>query len=251
MEVFVSAWVGSTNLGDELVFRAMAAKLKGRGTTITAASISPAATAAAHQVKAVPSSNPAMLLGAMMRADRMVLGGGGLLQDQTSSVNLPYHLWRPAMARYLRTAVAGIGLGAGPLQTRGGRRWVQAGLRHARAITVRDRPSADLLAELGLAASVSADLAWSLPAPTPTPVAEHFVKPATVVGEKLKEFKHRTGKTGAPILNDAIAFVECEVREIACNGGDHAVVIGEVVEAGVHRDEPALTLLETGWHYGG
>jgi len=83
------------------------------------------------------------------------------------------------------------------------------------------------------------------------PVAEHFVKPATVVGEKLKDVPHRVGKTGAPILNDAIAFVECEVREIANGGGDHAVIIGEVVEAGVHKDEPALTLLETGWHYGG
>ena len=50
---------------------------------------------------------------------------------------------------------------------------------------------------------------------------------------------------------DAIAFFECEVREIANDQGDHAVVIGEVVEAGVPKDEPALTLLDTGWHYGG
>ena len=82
-------------------------------------------------------------------------------------------------------------------------------------------------------------------------IAEHFVKPAAVVGEKLKEVRHRAGKTGAPILEDAIAYFECEVREIANEGGDHAVVIGEVVEAGVQRDEPALTLLDTGWHYGG
>ena len=82
-------------------------------------------------------------------------------------------------------------------------------------------------------------------------IAEHFVKPATVVGEKLKEVRHRAGKTGAPILEEAIAFVECEVREIANEQGDHAIVIGEVVEAGVPKDEPALTLMDTGWHYGG
>ena len=82
-------------------------------------------------------------------------------------------------------------------------------------------------------------------------IAEHFVKPATVVGEKLKDVRHRAGKTGAPVLEDAIAYVECEVREIANERGDHAVVIGEVIEAGVHRDEPALTLMDTGWHYGG
>ena len=32
------------------------------------------------------------------------------------------------------------------------------------------------------------------------PIAEHFVKPATVAGEKLKEVRHRLGKTGAPVL---------------------------------------------------
>ena len=83
------------------------------------------------------------------------------------------------------------------------------------------------------------------------PVAEHFVKPATVVGEKLKDIRHRFGITGAPILEEAIAYVECELREIANDLGDHAVVIGEVVEAGVRKDEPALTLMDTGWHYGG
>jgi flavin reductase (DIM6/NTAB) family NADH-FMN oxidoreductase RutF len=82
-------------------------------------------------------------------------------------------------------------------------------------------------------------------------VAEHFVKPATVVGEKLKNVRYRAGATGAPVLEDAIAYVECELREIANERGDHAIVIGEVVEAGVRKDEPALTLMDTGWHYGG
>ena len=82
-------------------------------------------------------------------------------------------------------------------------------------------------------------------------VAEHFVKPATVAGEKLKDVRYRRGSTGAPVLEDALGFIECEVREIANESGDHAVVIGEVIEAGVHKDEPALTLLDTGWHYGG
>jgi len=82
-------------------------------------------------------------------------------------------------------------------------------------------------------------------------LAEHFVKPASVVGEKLKAVPHRPGKTGAPVLEEAIAYFECELREVANEWGDHAVVIGEVVEAGVHKDEPALTLMDTGWHYGG
>ena len=82
-------------------------------------------------------------------------------------------------------------------------------------------------------------------------IAEHFVKPGKVVGEKLKDYQHKPGKTGAPLLDDAIAFFECEVREIVNEDGDHAIAIGEVVEAGVRRNEPALTLIDTGWQYGG
>ena len=67
------------------------------------------------------------------------------------------------------------------------------------------------------------------------------MKPATVVGEKLNTVQHRFGKTGAPILDEAIAYLECEVREIANHLGDHAVVIGEVVEAGA-RDKEAAAL---------
>ena len=83
-------------------------------------------------------------------------------------------------------------------------------------------------------------------------VAEHFVKHAATPGEKLAAITHHAGRTGAPILDEAVAYVECEVREIANEHGDHAVVIGEVVEAGVREKEaPALNLADTGWHYGG
>ena len=83
-------------------------------------------------------------------------------------------------------------------------------------------------------------------------LAEHFVKPAQGHADvKLAGIAHHAGKTGAPILDEAIAFFECEVREMANGAGDHALVIGEVVEAGVRQDVEALTLKDTGWHYGG
>ena len=82
-------------------------------------------------------------------------------------------------------------------------------------------------------------------------LAEHFVRPAAAVGEKLAAVRFQPGKTGAPVLEECLGYVECEIREIANQWGDHALVIGEVVEARLHRDEPPLTLMDTGWHYGG
>lgn len=81
-------------------------------------------------------------------------------------------------------------------------------------------------------------------------IAEHFVKPAHTPDVKLTGYAHHPGATGAPILNDAIGYFECRVRDIH-PGGDHAIVIGEVVEAAIRHDEDPLVLKDTGWHYGG
>ena len=82
------------------------------------------------------------------------------------------------------------------------------------------------------------------------PIAQHFLKPAHLGGDKLEGVPYRLGKTGTPILEEAIAFVECQVRDIH-PGGDHSLVVGQVVEAGVHKDIDPLALKETGWQYGG
>lgn len=81
-------------------------------------------------------------------------------------------------------------------------------------------------------------------------LAQHFLKPAHLGGDKLSGIRHRAGVTGAPILEEAAAFVECRVKEIH-PAGDHSIVVGEVVEAGVQREAEPMTLKETGWHYGG
>jgi polysaccharide pyruvyl transferase CsaB len=165
MEVLVAGWVGSTNLGDELVLAGLVRLLRARGCGVTAVSVDPPATEREHGIAAVA---PGQVLAAAGRADAVVFGGGGLLQDETSALNLPYHLSRVWAARGRRTPVVGLGLGAGRLTTRLGRALVRTSLAGV-PLTVRDAPSADLLAGLGLPRpAVAADLALSLP---PTRVA--------------------------------------------------------------------------------
>lgn len=81
-------------------------------------------------------------------------------------------------------------------------------------------------------------------------LAEHFFRPVHQVGDKLGDITFHRGTTGAPVLENAIGSIECRVREVV-SGGDHDVVVGEVVEASLNRDAPLLTLADTGWHYGG
>jgi flavin reductase (DIM6/NTAB) family NADH-FMN oxidoreductase RutF len=62
-----------------------------------------------------------------------------------------------------------------------------------------------------------------------------FFKPANVSDGKISGQAYRTGTTGAPILTDAPAAVECRVTGIV-EQGDHHIVVGEVVEA--HLQKP-------------
>ncbi len=61
-----------------------------------------------------------------------------------------------------------------------------------------------------------------------------FFKPAKVEDGKLSGMAFHAGKNGAPILDDAIAAIECVVKEIV-SLGDHDIVVGEVTEAYVMK----------------
>ncbi len=146
------------------MFSALAAQLAERGVAVNALSVDPAGTRAVHRVEA---SSRRSVLGT--ERGPMVLGGGGILQDETSTLNLDLHLMPVVAGRVRRRPIVGVGLGAGPLQTRTGRLRVRAALAGV-PLAVRDGDSADLLAGLGLPRpTVAADLALSLPLPVAAP----------------------------------------------------------------------------------
>ncbi|MCZ6692605.1 MAG: flavin reductase [Bacteroidetes bacterium] len=64
-------------------------------------------------------------------------------------------------------------------------------------------------------------------------MAYTFFKPAVKEREKISGQSYKPGETGSPIFDVAVAFVECTVSDIV-EKGDHAVVIGEVVNAGLN-----------------
>lgn len=61
-------------------------------------------------------------------------------------------------------------------------------------------------------------------------LAYAFFKPATVEGGRIGGQPFRRGVTGAPILTELPAAVECRVTDLI-ERGCHHIVVGEVVEA--------------------
>jgi flavin reductase (DIM6/NTAB) family NADH-FMN oxidoreductase RutF len=77
-------------------------------------------------------------------------------------------------------------------------------------------------------------------------VAYTFFKPTVVADGKLSGQAYHKGTTGVPILDGAIAAVECRVTSIV-EAGDHHVVIAEAVEAHVMKapaGRPDAAILE-------
>jgi 3-hydroxy-9,10-secoandrosta-1,3,5(10)-triene-9,17-dione monooxygenase reductase component len=48
-----------------------------------------------------------------------------------------------------------------------------------------------------------------------------------------------------PILDDALGYLECTLRQVI-DGGDHLIVVGRVVDFGAQREDGPLTLFRSG-----
>jgi flavin reductase (DIM6/NTAB) family NADH-FMN oxidoreductase RutF len=82
-------------------------------------------------------------------------------------------------------------------------------------------------------------------------VAQRFFTPTKVENGCMNVEPFRLGKTSAPILQNAPAYIECQVRHILDDLGDHAIVVLEVIEAECVQIVHPLTVAESPWEYGG
>jgi flavin reductase (DIM6/NTAB) family NADH-FMN oxidoreductase RutF len=85
-------------------------------------------------------------------------------------------------------------------------------------------------------------------------IVRKFTKPVEhdAAAGTLNGFAFHDGRTGAPVLDQAAAWLDCEVRQTVDCGG-HSFFIGEVVDAGFQRDEGSevLRMEDTRMSYGG
>lgn len=85
-------------------------------------------------------------------------------------------------------------------------------------------------------------------------IVRKFTKPVEVDldAHTLNGFAFHDGRTGAPVLDQAIGYADCEVRQQVPTGS-HTLFIGEVVNAGFQKpeDTPPLRMEDTRMIYGG
>ena len=71
-------------------------------------------------------------------------------------------------------------------------------------------------------------------------MAAHFAKASMVGADKIDEFATHAGANDVPILDEALAYFDCDVSAIH-EVGDHLLVVGLVKEAHVQRQGAPLT----------
>ena len=85
-------------------------------------------------------------------------------------------------------------------------------------------------------------------------IVRKFTKPVQIDVEAntLGGLPVHTRTTGAPILDQSVAFLDCEVRQ-GVEAGNHTFFMGEVVDCGFLKDEetPVLRMEDTRMNYGG
>ncbi len=163
MKVLISGYYGYDNLGDEAILSALVSELRNYSYKVTVLSATPAKTRKLHGTNT--THRYWGLLPALLNHDALISGGGGLLQDKTSLLSLHYYLGIIKSAKRLGKRVVIYGQSIGPLSKKG--KVMVANTLRGLPVAVRDKTSQDLLASLGVEASLTADSALLLPIPTP------------------------------------------------------------------------------------
>jgi len=84
-----------------------------------------------------------------------------------------------------------------------------------------------------------------------TKVFIKFSKPASDDGAALNGWAVHTATTGAPVFDDALAWMDCSVRD-SIDFGTHTLFVGEIVDAALTDDAARAAYVgDTRMKYGG
>ena len=207
--VAILGWYGSPNLGDEAELAAILGHLAAFNPppAVTVFSHHPSHTQAAHGTYPgglrVLARNPFVpaALRALRHSRLLILGGGGLIQDQTSVYNLPIFTSFAVAAAALGCPLFWWGVGVEPLVTTLGRAQVRLLVRLAPpgGVRVRDAQSRRLLLAAGVPparVAVSADPAVGTGQSSPLSRQSAVSRPPLVAdGQTSSNAERRTSNT--------------------------------------------------------
>ncbi|PZO36011.1 MAG: polysaccharide pyruvyl transferase CsaB [Pseudanabaena frigida] len=172
-------YYGMGNGGDEALLATLLQMLP-KDVQPLVLSASPKATENLHQVEASDRYSVFGLINAMKRSDLFIWGGGSLMQDATSARNPIYYGGLMGLAQGMGLQTIAWAQGVGPLKRKLSKWIARRAFQGCTSISVRDRPSAKLLADWQLESIIAPDPVWALES-TPMDVYGDLPSPQVAV----------------------------------------------------------------------
>lgn len=76
-------------------------------------------------------------------------------------------------------------------------------------------------------------------------ISDYFARSSVESETPMGGWPYRTASTGAPLLEGALAWFDCRVTDWL-PGGDHSIVVGEVVDLAIERPDAQPLLFHAG-----
>jgi polysaccharide pyruvyl transferase CsaB len=150
VKLLLSAFIGSHNLGDEAIAEVVInAFEKTPETELTVLSVNPPKTQKLSKSSStkIYTAGLGNFIRHLRQSNALVLGGGGIIQDESSIINMIYYYLQTFVAkRLLRKPVFWVFVGVGPIKTKLSHAMLRDMARMTSQVLVRDTESATLLA---------------------------------------------------------------------------------------------------------
>jgi flavin reductase (DIM6/NTAB) family NADH-FMN oxidoreductase RutF len=76
--------------------------------------------------------------------------------------------------------------------------------------------------------------------------ARFFADNARLDGPEFRQGSYSLGKTGSPILSEATGYLEATIHSTH-EAGDHTIIVAQVVNLEIAREEPPLIYYRSGY----
>jgi len=195
-------YYGKGNAGDEALLASLLQMLP-QGVTPLVLSGNPTETRKRYKVQSCDRNSAFRVLKAMRNSDFFIWGGGSLIQDVTSAASPLYYAGLMGLARQLGLKTIAWAQGIGPLKRELTRRVARQSFASCTAVSVRDRGSAELLADWKIPFIIAPDPVWALDS---SPVQGLWDLPAPRVAVTLRSHPALTPERLANLTEALINF---------------------------------------------
>ena len=168
-KVLLAGYYGHDNLGDEAIAEALTKELKRRGYEVILLSGDKVTSAQIYGTETYNRGKLAEIKQAIEKCDFVILGGGSLIQDVTSSYSLWYYTGFINLCKIMRKKIFVAYQGIGPISKKQNEFITRVSLNGQKTLWIRDEMSIDTLREVGVVKPnivLSSDAAFMLKPPS-------------------------------------------------------------------------------------